>query len=129
LPAAETDLDAFLAEPRSETLPRCPVCGALLRPHALLFDEYYEEHIDYRFADVRRALERMSLALFAGTSFSVGITEIVLREALGWRLPVFSIDPGAAAPPAVPGITLLRAPAEEILPAVCRELGIEEEMG
>jgi NAD-dependent deacetylase len=128
LPAAETELDAFLAEPRRETLPRCPVCGALLRPHALLFDEYYEEHVDYRFADVRRALERMSLALFAGTSFSVGITEIVLREALGWRLPVFSIDPGANAPP-VQGITLLRAPAEEILPAVCRELGIEDEGG
>lgn len=126
LPASEAGLDPFLAEPRRETLPRCPVCNALLRPHALLFDEHYDEHTDYRFAEVRRALERMALALFAGTSFSVGITDMVLREALGWRLPVFSIDPGATAPPAR-GITVLRAPAETILPAVCRELGIDGE--
>lgn len=124
LPAAGSGLDAFLADPRRETLPRCPACGSLLRPHALLFDEYYDEHTDYGYSEVRRSLERMALVLFVGTSFSVGVTELVLREALGWRLPAFSIDP-AAAPP-VPGITSLRAPAEEILPAVCRELGIEE---
>ncbi|HYG65046.1 MAG TPA: Sir2 family NAD-dependent protein deacetylase [Thermoanaerobaculia bacterium] len=124
LPVADSGLDAFLADPRRESLPRCPACGSLLRPHALLFDEYYEEHTDYGYSEVRRSLERMALVLFVGTSFSVGVTELVLREALGWRLPAFSIDP-AAAPPA-PGITGLRAAAEEILPAVCRELGIED---
>lgn len=115
-------LEAFRRDPGRATLPRCPECGALLRAHVLLFDELYDEHTDYAFGVVRYAIERMALALFVGTSFSVGVTDLVLREALGWRTPVISIDP-AAAPP-VPGIMGLRTPAEEILPAACRELGV-----
>lgn len=123
LEEAEADLAGFLADPRRETLPRCPRCGALLRPHVLLFDELYDEHVDYGFGEVRRGAGRMAFTLFVGTSFAVGVTDLVLREALGWRVPVVSIDP-AASPP-VPGVTALRAPAEEILPAACRELGVE----
>jgi len=121
LPASEVDFGPFLADPRRENLPRCPQCGALLRAHALLFDEYYDAHADYGFSRVRSAMERMALALFAGTSFSVGVTELVLREALGWRLPVVSVDP---APPRVQGVTAVQATAEEVFPAVCRELGV-----
>jgi NAD-dependent deacetylase len=124
IPAGDLDLGAFLAEPRRENLPRCPACGALLRPHALLFDEVYDEHVDYGYSQVLRALEQMALVLFVGTSFSVGITDLVLRAALDWRAPVISVDP-AAAPP-VSRITPIHAPAEEVLPAACRELGIEE---
>lgn len=121
LPADAADFAAFLREPGRESLPRCPRCGALLRAHALLFDEYYDEHFDYGFDRVREALDRMALALFVGTSFSVGVTDMVLRTALGWRLPVISIDP--AAPPPVPGVQAVRAAAEAVLPEVCRELG------
>lgn len=124
LPHAEADFSAFLADPKREHLPCCPDCGALLRAHALLFDELYDEHRDYRFGEVRQALERMALVLFVGTSFSVGVTDVILREALGWRVPVVSIDPGAADPPSRQVLTL-RAPAEEILPAACRALGVE----
>jgi NAD-dependent deacetylase len=121
LPASEVDFTVFLSDPQRETLPRCPRCGALLRAHALLFDEFYDAHADYGFDRVRAALERMALAVFAGTSFSVGVTDLVLREALGWRLPVLSIDP--AAPPPASGVTAVQAAAEDVLPAVCRELG------
>ncbi len=124
-PAAEADFARFEETPARQHIPRCPECGALVRAHALLFDEYYDEHVDYGFGEVQRALERMALALFVGTSFSVGVTELVLREAQGWRLPVISVDPGAAAPPAR-GIVLVREPAETLLPEVCRELGVEE---
>lgn len=120
LTASEADFAAFLRQPGRDSLPRCPRCGALLRAHALLFDEYYDEHFDYGFDRVREALDRMALALFVGTSFSVGVTDLVLRTALGWRLPVISIDP--AAPPPAPGVRAVRSPAEEILPAVCRAL-------
>lgn len=121
-PAAEADFSRFEESPAREHLPRCPACGALVRAHALLFDEYYDEHVDYGFGEVRRAVERMALALFVGTSFSVGVTDLVLREALGWHLPVISIDPGAGAPPAR-GVVLIKEPAETLLPAVCEELG------
>jgi NAD-dependent deacetylase len=121
LPASEADFSSFLREPRREALPHCPRCNALLRAHALLFDETYDEHADYGFRRVRAALERMALAVFIGTSFSVGVTDLVLREALGWRLPVLSIDP--AAPPPLPGVTAVRAAAEDALPAACRALG------
>ena len=123
-PAAEADFSRFEAAPERQHLPRCPECGALVRAHALLFDELYDEHFDYKFSEVRRAAERMALALFVGTSFSVGVTELILREALGWRLPVISIDPGAASPPAR-GVMSIREPAEVLLPAVCQELGVE----
>ena len=123
LPRTDADLAAFKSRPGRDTLPRCPACGALLRSHVLLFDEHYDEHVDYGFNQVRYALERMALVIFAGTSFSVGVTDLVLREALGWKVPVLSIDP-AAAPP-WPGVTGVRAGAEEVLPEVCRELGIE----
>ena len=123
LPRTGAELEAFRRDPGRATLPRCPECGALLRAHVLLFDELYDEHADYAFGQVRHAVERMALTLFVGTSFSVGVTDLVLREALGLHTPVISIDP-AAAPP-LPGSTGLRAPAEEILPAACRELGVE----
>jgi NAD-dependent protein deacetylase/lipoamidase len=123
LPSSQADLEAFRREPSRAALPRCPACGALLRAHVLLFDEYYDEHADYGFDRVEDAAERVALVLFAGTSFSVGVTDFILRSALGWRVPVISIDP--AAEPPFPGITGFRAPAEEILPAACRELGVE----
>lgn len=121
-PAAEADFARFQETPARQHIPLCPACGALVRAHALLFDEIYDEHIDYGFGQVRRAVEQMALVLFIGTSFSVGVTDLVLREALGWRLPVISIDPGAAGPPAR-GVMVVREPAEELLPAVLRELG------
>lgn len=126
-PAAEADFLRFEEEPAKQHLPRCPECGSLVRAHALLFDEYYDEHADYGFGEVRRAVERMALALFVGTSFAVGVTDLVLREALGWRLPVIAVDPGAAAPPAR-GVVLIREAAETLLPAVCRELGVPLEL-
>ncbi len=122
LPDSAGLLAPFAADPRREELPRCPACGALLRAHALLFDEYYDEHHDYGFAEVRRAAGEMALALFAGTSFSVGVTALVLREALGWRVPVLSIDPEPAPLPA--GVSALRSPSERLLPETCRRLGI-----
>jgi NAD-dependent deacetylase len=121
LPREEVDLGPFLAAPVAENLPTCPRCGALLRPHALFFDEYYGEHRDYGFDRVVAAAERADLALFAGTSLSVGVTDLVLRAALGRRVAVFAVDPAAPRLPA--GVRVLPAPAEALLPAVCRRLG------
>jgi hypothetical protein len=55
--------------------------------------------------------------VFAGTSFSVGITDLLLN--LAWRngAATFTVDP-APPPRATPGVRHLRAAAEELLPEV-----------
>ena len=122
LPRSEFDLAPFLANPELALLPRCPQCGDLLRQHVLWFDEVYTEHADYRFDQARRAIEGMAGALFVGTSFSVGITEMVLQAGLSWGAPMISIDPTSAPP--VKGLIHLRERSEELLPQVCRRLGV-----
>lgn len=116
----EVDLELFVAAPCAENLPTCPECGALLRPHALLFDEFYDEHRDYRFERVAAAAADADLVLFVGTSLAVGATDVILRAALGRGAQVLAVDPAAARLPA--GVRPLPARAEELLPALCRRL-------
>jgi NAD-dependent deacetylase len=113
---AEIDLDSFREDPSTRTLPRCPECGDLLRAHVLFFDEYYQEHEDYRFHDVLAAADEASLVLFVGTSFSVGITDIVLTTAYQRRTPTFSVDPGGSQAPGIYNVTAIEEPAETLLP-------------
>jgi NAD-dependent deacetylase len=122
LPRAEVDLSAFAAKPEVETLPKCPECGGLLRAHVLFFDEYYQEHRDYRFDEVLEAGEESSVFLFVGTSFSVGITDILLQSAALRRAPAFSIDPAGAALPTHFRVTQIEASAEEFLPQLMARL-------
>jgi NAD-dependent deacetylase len=106
-------------------LPRCPACEALLRPHALFFDETYDSHADYRWDEVQRAVDRAHLTLFVGTSFSVGVTDLAVRSALFAKTPALAIDPaGSRSEGDAPGVRCLAAPAEELLPAACERLGV-----
>lgn len=120
---ARTDMGAFFAAPSAHTLPRCPACGSFLRQHVLWFDEFYDEHEDYQWPRVLEAAERMDLALFVGTSFAVGVTDLFAQAAQRKRIPAFAVDPGMAAPP-YPGVALLREPCETLLPVVCDILRI-----
>ena len=121
----DVDLEPFQTSPGHDTLPRCPQCDELLRAHVLFFDEFYTEHRDYQFDRVQHAAESCDLALFIGTSFAVGITELVLREALARRRPVVSIDPGGQPVGyGLESVVRLLQPAEEILPRLCQELGV-----
>ncbi len=126
LERSSVDLATFRDAPSLPKLPRCPICGDLLRQHVLWFDEYYNQHIDYQFELAQESIQQMGLGLFVGTSFSVGITEMALQSGSLWRIPMFAIDPSAAF--RLPGLELLEARAEELLPEVCRRLGISLEM-
>ena len=123
LPRARCGEEAFLRDPGEATLPRCPACGSVLRQLVLLFDECYDEHEDYEWERVIAGAERAALHLFVGTSFSVGVTDLVLNAALVLGRPTFLIDPGLQ-PPA-PDVVMIRDPAEVALPAVCAALGVE----
>lgn len=122
LPRAETDLETFLAAPSRETVPKCPACGSLLRQHVLWFDETYDQHEDYQWQRVQDAALSAHVVVFVGTSFSVGVTEMILQYAAAVGVPIFAIDP-AAERPYHPSIRLLRDKAEELLPRVCSKLG------
>lgn len=117
----EVAIEAFVADPSAESLPRCPACGDVLRQHVLWFDEYYGEHEDYGWPRVQEAALGADLLLFVGTSFAVGVTDMFVQQALVRRAPMISIDPGAQPPP-YPGIEVLSAPAEDLLPAVVARL-------
>ena len=89
----------------------------------LFFDEYYQEHRDYRFEEVLVAAESAALVLFAGTSFSVGVTDLFLRSAAQRAAPCFSVDPQNPSELRHPTLAPIPEAAEELLPAVCRHLG------
>ncbi len=122
LPRSDYDLQPFLQEQTLDKLPRCPECGEILRQHVLWFDEYYTGHDDYQWNRIQAAASAMSLLIFVGTSFAVGVTDMFVQHAQLTRVPIFSIDPGGAPPP-YPKIQVLQAKAEELLPAVCSHLG------
>src|SRR5262249_33307686 len=98
LPRAGLDLEAFMRDPRTDTLPRCPVCAKLLRPHVLWFDEVYAAHDDYGWKRVEAAVAQVRLVLCIGTSFSVGVTDFIVGAAGAAGVPVFSIDPNPVSP-------------------------------
>lgn len=120
LPRADVDVAAFLASPSRDTVPRCPACGALLRQHVLWFDEVYTMHDDYQFARAMKAARRAELVVFAGTSFAVGITELILEEARD-RALVYSIDPTPRDAPSF--VRAIAAPAESAFPELLGILG------
>jgi len=94
-----------------------------MRPHVLWFDEHYGSHPAYEWPAVLEACETMTLALAIGTSFSVGVTDLVATTAAARRVPLIIIDPEAPAIPTGPPAVHLREKAEELLPAVCARLG------
>jgi len=120
LERADVGLDRFRLAPSEETLPRCPACGAVLRPHVLWFDEYYTEHARYQFPAVLGAAAQASFLLFAGTSFSVGLTEALLRAARERGVPAWSIDPSPIRAP--DGVQVVQEAAEVALPELVRLL-------
>ena len=111
---------AFLAAPTDANVPRCPQCGARLRQHVLWFDEMYSGHADYDWPRVERAARDAALVIFVGTSFSVGVTDFVLTQAVRRGRPVYSVDPGAVEPD--PSVRVVAAPAEQALPALVSAL-------
>ncbi len=121
LPRDDAATRRFLQDPSLASVPRCPACGALLRQHVLWFDESYDEHHDYQIDRVLRAARRAQVVLFAGTSFAVGVTDMILARGLSRGAAIFSIDPVGRPPH--PRVQAITTPAEQALPALCHALG------
>ena len=125
LPLEQASFDEFDREPCREALPRCPLCGTLLRPHVLWFDEYYTGHADYQWHYVDAAATRMRLLLCVGTSLAVGVTTFLQSSAAASGIPVLLVDPGDRPRDAHRSIVHIRAKAEDLLPQVVESLSAE----
>jgi NAD-dependent deacetylase len=119
---ADLDFDAFDKDPRLENIPRCSECDALIRPHVLWFDEFYTGHVDFQWSRVIEAASTMRLLLAVGTSFSVGVTQLLLEAAYSRRVPIIIVDPNADNESTGPRITNIFEKAELLLPVVCSSL-------
>ena len=103
--------------------PRCRICGDLLRPVVLLFDESYLSHPWYQGSRAFRALELGDAILCAGTSFSVGVTAAAVTAAArsGALLVNLNIDPPDFDDEG--RIVSVLGPCETTLPALAQALG------
>jgi len=118
---ADIALDAFRKNPSQNTLPRCSICRAFYRQHVLWFDEMYQSHQDYGFNAVQEAACEMSAIVFVGTSFAVGVTEMLLQAAEQKQIPTFSVDPSERAAPR-PFVQVIRQKSEAFLPRLVNAL-------
>ena len=121
VPLASVEIEHFLRHPSRATLPRCPACDSLLRAHVLFFDEHYFEHGDYRFAEVEQYGCDADVILFIGTSFSVGVTDLLAQSASRSGAPMYSINTLAEDVPYA-NIHRITDRAERVLPAIVRHL-------
>ena len=120
VPRTAVDFAPFRAAPNGQTLPRCEVCGGLIRPHVLWFDEYYTDHLDYGFHRATQFWATADLAIFIGTSFAVGVTDGIYHDLWYRRVPMWSIDPFS--PPEYQNIDWIQAKAEVFLPDLVSQL-------
>lgn len=117
----EEAFEKFRKKPCVVTLPTCPVCGNLIRAHVLWFDESYGDHEDYGLDRVLDAVEKTTVVLFVGTSFSVGITQLLTVDPYSSGVPLYSVDP-VATDDMNGMLTLIQEKAEEFLPALAAAL-------
>ena len=114
-------IEAFKQTKKVEDLPSCPICGEVVRAHALWFDESYESHVDYEIDKVVEALRECDYIMFIGTSFSVGVTHLIHRIGLTKGVNMVCIDPH---PEEMRGVHPIRDYAEVVLPSLVKEMRV-----
>lgn len=118
----------FRDNPTFENLPRCPECNKLYRAHVLWFDEYYTDHDDYGLDNLVKLVGQATSVVFVGTSFSVGITAMIVGATHDLNLPVYVIDPNMTSDhvwAATQGGVLIPESSETYLPELVKNLRTE----
>jgi len=82
-----------------------------MRPHILLFDEYYTEL--YQYTKAQQWLEAAPTIIFIGTSNSVGFTYGALQEALFAKKKIIVVDPNPAPSFMQPSVEIIQSTATE----------------
>ncbi len=111
------DLDEFGLN-TSQTAPRCPYCGAGLRPAVVWFNELLPAA---PLEAAWQAVNSADLMLVVGTSGLVYPAADMPRDAHDRGVPIIEINPKPTAHTAVADV-LIAAPSGEVLPALVRLL-------
>ena len=123
LPAAEGE------SVRLADLPRCPKCGALARPHVLLFDECYNE-AHYRFDSALAAAAHTDLLIVVGTSGAANLPNQVARTVFRRGGAIVDVNPNdnpfAELARASGRGFVCRGPAATVLPEIAAALAGEK---
>ncbi|KYQ89603.1 hypothetical protein DLAC_11780 [Tieghemostelium lacteum] len=101
--------------------PLCPNthCNRPVLPQSLLFDEQYASHSFYRYDEALKWIQAAEVVVFVGTSFSVGITDTILKSSKKKKLYNFNLykEKNLGVP-----INSIVGPSEVTLPLLEREL-------
>ena len=113
------DGDAAVTGIADVRVPRCPVCGGILRPDVVYFGETVPVRV---FAEAERLLADAGALLLAGTSLAVNTGVRLLHRAQRRGIPVAVINRGPTAADAVAD-PRLEAGTTEALTALAARLG------
>ncbi len=102
----ESLFELFQIDPSGEINPE-----KSLRPHILLFDEYYTEL--YQLQKAMQWVNDADTVVFMGTSNAVGITEGILSMALDQQKQIVVVDPAPVPSLCVPGAKVFEMKATE----------------
>ena len=98
-------IETFHADPKVNTLPKCPLCRKRLRPHVLFFEESYTDHVSFEYKGVARHSYDMSSLIIIGSTMKVSIAWMMLGDALRNKVPIYLVDPNPAPIPSVHGLS------------------------
>jgi NAD-dependent deacetylase len=121
IPMAEVNqqFEIFKSTQTLENLPRCSACGSIVRAHILWFDEYYSSHEDFEWQKAQDQAMKADLMIFIGTSFAVGITELMSLIGRDLKIPMYVIDPS---PEYEEGFKYIEEKSEVYLPQLVAQL-------
>jgi len=76
---------------RTNHVPKCEVCGKVMKPHCMFFDECYSEKY-YRKETVDEFTEGADVCIVVGTALQTGFARKIVNSFLMKELPVIEIN-------------------------------------
>ncbi|MHA1990019.1 MAG: SIR2 family NAD-dependent protein deacylase [Candidatus Hodarchaeales archaeon] len=78
--------------PENESLPKCPNCGELTRPHVLWFDETYNETY-FKFNSSHELANTLDLLFVIGTTLQTNLPDQIVTRCISRGIPIIDINP------------------------------------
>lgn len=110
----DVSLSDFRLHKTVDTLPRCPACKSIIRPHVLWFDESYLSHNSFRFQEAIDRVEDATVIIALGTSLQVSIGSYIKEWSDYIGIRMICIDPFLSKTP-MKGVELYNISSNDFL--------------